>query len=97
MKFYYSGIEEVFNVCHEYINTITIENQKLFSEICKDIYYQIEGNDGRTIVSIDNAPIDIEKNVELITQFIPFELNKKESSKQSYFTCRENGHRSRLL
>ena len=77
MKFYYSGIEEVFNVCHEYINTIIIENQKLFSEICKDIYYQIEGNDGRTIVSIDNAPIDIEKNVELITQFIPFELNKK--------------------
>ena len=64
MKFYYSGIEEVFNVCHEYINTIIIENQKLFSEICKDIYYQIEGNDGRTIVSIDNATIDIEKNVE---------------------------------
>ena len=77
MKFYYTRIDEVFNICHDYINEIIIENQGLFSDICEDIYQQIEGNDGQSIVSIDNVPIDIRKNVELITQFVPFELNKK--------------------
>lgn len=78
MKIVLPGISTVFSTEIEKVNTIVIENQSLFSKICLDIYNQaMLGMEGLTVVSVDNIPVDMSKCVELISQFIPFELNKK--------------------
>lgn len=77
MKIVFPAIANVFDSDIGAVNTIIIENQSLFSEICMDIYNQSLGNDGQIIVSIDDKPVDLAKNAELISQFVPFEINKK--------------------
>lgn len=76
MKFSYPDIKKVFDT-DEGINCLIIENQHLFYDICIDISNQLEGEDGKAVVSIDDQPIDVSKNVELLMQFVPFNINKK--------------------
>ncbi len=59
------------------INTVVIENRDFFRRILTDLAKQINGEDGEFILSSDYAPIEISTHVELITQVIPFEINRK--------------------
>lgn len=59
------------------VNVIVIENEKFFCRTVQDIYAQINGNDGEYIISNDNEPVQWGRNSELITQYVPFEVNKK--------------------
>ena len=60
------------------ILTLTIENQHLFYSIITDIQAQLEGNDGKFVISENFQPLDMRKNTELITQLVPFTVNQKE-------------------
>lgn len=77
MKLAYPDINKVFDTDIDKVNCIIIENSKLLYNLCMDIYAQINGDDGRATVSIDNKPVDIAKNVDLITDYIPFSINNK--------------------
>lgn len=77
MRFVYPAINEVFNTENEHYNSIVIENKRLLTEIISDLYNQKNGNNGRVVVSENDVPISIAKNVEIIDRFIPFELNTK--------------------
>ena len=77
MKYIYPDISEVIDTDNIKINTIIIENPVLFKNIIEDIYFQLHGLDGKSVVSDKNTPIDFSKNVEMINQFIPFDINKK--------------------
>ena len=77
MKIVFPFISTVFDTETDGVNTIIIEKQALLSELCMDIYGQLQGMDGKTVISANDKPIDISKNVELLIQFIPFEINKK--------------------
>lgn len=77
MRFVYPAINEVFNTENEHYNSIVIENKRLLTEIISDLYNQKNGNTGRVVVSENDVPISIAKNVEIIDRFIPFELNTK--------------------
>lgn len=76
MKVCFKGINYIFDT-EEDINTLIVENPSLLLDILKDIQNEIDGNEGSTIVSLNNKPLDISKNVELITQFVPFNINQK--------------------
>ena len=58
--------------------TITIENQHIFYDIITDIQSQLEGNNGEFTISENYQPLDMRKNTELITQFVPFTVNQRE-------------------
>lgn len=77
MKIKFHGISEVFDTDNELINSIVIENQSLLTDICMDIYNQTSGLEGKTVVSDNDKPLDMGKHVEILMQFIPFDLNKK--------------------
>ena len=78
MKFVYPDIEKVFDTnCEGRINTIIIENPDLLYNLILDLNNQLVGKDGKAVLSKDNIPIEISKNLELIDRFIPFELNTK--------------------
>ncbi len=59
------------------INSIIIENKDFFRKTISELFCQIDGADGQFVLSEDYSAIDISKNAELLTQFIPFEMNKK--------------------
>lgn len=77
MKLVYPSINSVFDTENEKINKLVIENQSLLYEICADILGQIKGVEGKTVVSIDNKPVVISKKVELLSDFISFDINKR--------------------
>lgn len=77
MKFVYPEISKVFDTDIGKVNTIVIENQTLLFSLLSDIYGQIEGNDGKSVLSDNKGILPMSKSAELLTNFIPFELSKK--------------------
>ena len=77
MKFVYPGIEMVFRVGETYVNELVIENKRLFREVVEDLSALVSGLPGKAFLSIDNVPVDLQKHSEVITRFVPFEMNRK--------------------
>lgn len=77
MRFVYPLITEEFETDRGYFNTIVVENQPFLCEIIEDLCNQKNGDEGKAVVSENNVPLSISKNVEIIDRFIPFELNTK--------------------
>lgn len=73
----YPDIDIVIDTDEDYVNSIIIENPNIMSAMIQDINEQIIGNNGISVVSDNNKIMEISKSVEIITQFIPFEINKK--------------------
>lgn len=67
--FIHPDIDYIFKVNSEVVSTIIIENQRLLRKICLDIRDSLEGNDGQSVVSYENTPIEFTKNVEFITDY----------------------------
>lgn len=77
MKFTYPAIGKVFDLEDERVHALTIENPKLFYELLSDLQKQIDGNDGKSVISKENKILQIPKSIELISQFISFDINQK--------------------
>lgn len=77
MKLAYHLLSSPIKINEESVNILVIENQKIFSEILTDLSNQMNKTKGNVVLSYDNTPIEISKNMEVITEFIPFELNKR--------------------
>lgn len=59
------------------VNMLVVENQNLFTELIVDISNQINKYKGNFVLSNEHKPIEIYKNIEVLTQFIPFEINRR--------------------
>ena len=66
------------------ILTLTIENQHIFYSLIADIQSQLDGNDGKFVLSENFQSLDMRKNTELITQLVPFTVNQKELISKLY-------------
>ncbi len=77
MKFIYPYINETVNFDCDFVNSIIIENKKLFRTLVEDISLQIDGLPGKSILSVDDEPIEMYKAAEIISEFAPFNINKK--------------------
>lgn len=88
MIFSYWSVGLNFEVTEEYINTVVIENQKIFHDTICEIHNQISGFDGEIIISENHKPIELKKSAELISQFVPFEINQKELINKLYGTLK---------
>jgi len=77
MKIVFPEINHVFDTDKDRINVLVIENQRLLQSTIYDIYGQTHGLDGRAVVSKDNRPIEFNKYVEYVSDFISLSLNRK--------------------
>lgn len=77
MKYVYPEITSVFDTDITYVNTLVIENQPLLVRLLNDLQNQIEGSEGRSVLSSGNKQLQISKKLELLSRFIPFEINQK--------------------
>lgn len=77
MKIILPQIDYVFDCCGDRCSSIIIENQNAFYNIVADICNQIAGEEGQSVLSEDNKTLSIAKYGELISQFVPFDINQK--------------------
>ena len=77
MRLISNFLSEPISICEGETVEIVIENQKLFRESVEDIKIQLNGEKGRMILSENNTPLDIKKNVELIENIALFDINTK--------------------
>ena len=77
MKFCYPEINQAFDTSRSVVDTVIIENQHLLFSLIKDIKEQIEGNDGKAVLSQNDKILPISNNLECLSEFIPFDLNKR--------------------
>lgn len=67
-----------------YVCSIVIENPKVLYEFVSDIYVQCSGGTGQVVLSENYEPIELKKTADLITQLVPFSINKKELINKIY-------------
>ena len=60
------------------VQSIVIENPKLYYEITYDIYSQINGQSGDTVISENYVPVQLNKSADMATQFVPFTAKRKD-------------------
>ena len=56
---------------------LVIENQRLFRNTIEDFKFQIDGEKGKTVLSINNTPIPIKRHVEVFESITLFDVNTK--------------------
>lgn len=59
------------------LNTLVVENQKLFREIVADISQQIAKWEGKIVLSEEDEPIPMAGNVEMLQSYLDLDLNQK--------------------
>ena len=59
------------------VNVISVENGTLYYRMANEFAAQCAGREGGFVLSEDNSPLNLSKVTEMITCFIPFELNSK--------------------
>lgn len=77
MKIVLQGIDGAIDCAAGDVCSVIIENQAFLYQIVCDIENQLQGNDGSCVLSNDNKVIRMDKYAELLTQFIPFDINRK--------------------
>lgn len=59
------------------VNILVIENQSYFTHFLSEINEALQNNESEIVLSLENTPLDISKKLELLTVFVPFDMNKK--------------------
>ena len=77
MKIATELFQYVLNINENKVMSLVIEKQELMLAFVKEIYCAVNDKDTTIIFSEDDKVIKASKNVELITTFVPFELNEK--------------------
>lgn len=77
MKLVFPEVDTVFDCEIDKANCLVIENQQLFYRMIKDLYAQVNGKEGRSVLSEKDRVLTIGKNLELISQFVPFGMNQR--------------------
>lgn len=69
MNFVYPDINFVFNTTEKGVHTLVIENQSMFQNLITDIYDQIQGSDGKSVISFENKLLPFVKHCEILSQY----------------------------
>lgn len=77
MKIVLCGIDQVLDCGGNGVCSVIVENQTLLYDIVSDIAMQLQGLEGRTVLSENNKVLRMDRYAEQIMQFIPFEMNRK--------------------
>lgn len=73
MKLIHTGYDLAIDLEENQILVLVVENKKAYSEILQDVWNQVQGQEGRFVLSDKEKQLKISKEVECI--FNPFSLN----------------------
>ena len=77
MKLVHPLLQTVFDTERHGVLTLVSENAAFFRAFLEDLTAQINGDPGQIVLSMRDQPIDAGKYLEILDQFVPFEINRK--------------------
>lgn len=77
MKLVYADLFPPFELEKERVNAIVIEDGSLFYRLSAELAEQCGGSDGNFVLSENSELLSISKHSELMSSFLPFEINDK--------------------
>lgn len=77
MKLVLPGINTVFDFDEFPVQTLVIENPNFFYKTLLSLQEQLEGMDGKTVLSQNDRILQVPKYMEMHSQFVPFTINQK--------------------
>lgn len=77
MKLAHPMLDRVFSFDETGVCTLIAESPEFFNAFLTDICNQLDGRDGETVLSRGDKLLDISGNLEMITDFITFDINQK--------------------
>jgi len=77
MMFVYENIDTVFRMDEGYVNELIIENKAFLRSFIENLTVQTQGGRGKGVLSIKDTPVDMARYAELLTTFVPFDINQK--------------------
>lgn len=77
MKLFIPQIDDTIICDKKICPSLVIEKPNVWCSILQDITEQLQGEEGKVVLSNEDKVIPIAKNLEVISQFIPFEINQK--------------------
>lgn len=84
MKLVKSDFMTPFNLYDDKLNLLVIENKNIFYSFVKELYDLIQGKTNDIVLSKDNVPVKFSSFADLITQFIPFDINDRKIINKLY-------------
>lgn len=77
MRLVYPTICQAIEINEGRTSSLVVENPEFLYEITESLKNQVDGCDGKFVLSEKDKILDISKNVELVTDFFSFDINNK--------------------
>lgn len=77
MKLVYPDLQNIIPLSPERVSSLVIEEPGFFYEVVRDLKMQHEGMEGKAVLSQNDEPVAISKNLELVIDCIDFDVNRK--------------------
>ena len=77
MRYVHPDYEFYIETSEEGVNTLVIESPTAFRAIVSDIMAQIGGEEGQSVLSEGNVPLNMARHAELLMDPIGFDINQK--------------------
>ena len=77
VKYVYPDISEPIRFLPGKVCSLVIENQDLLRSVAEDFHVQFSGSEGKGVLSDDNSILRTDKYMEVISGYVPFEINRK--------------------
>lgn len=89
MRLIFRGVEHVLRFEGGYVNELVVEHRRLFFDMVQDLLQQMEGDDGRFVLSLSDRPVELCKHADVTLQFTPFPINRKPLLTKLYATLEQ--------
>lgn len=86
-----------FNLYDDKVNLLVIENKNMFYNFVQELYDSILGEQSNIVLSKNNKPVKTSSMIELITCFIPFEINNKKIISKLYDRLKKSSVETDLI
>ncbi len=77
MKLVHPLCREHFDFEGETVPVLVVENPQVYYAVCRELLCQTEGQEGRFVLSRENDIISIQKNIDFVQSYLPFEMNQR--------------------
>lgn len=77
MKLVYTTLQSKIEIEQGVFNSIIIENQNYYYQLVHDLKLQIDGKEGGWVLSENDTPLGISKNIELLIDYFDINCNHK--------------------
>lgn len=91
MKLLFSEFYPPVDLAESAVVTISIEDPVFLRTVILDIQSQLEGNKGSCVISDNGVPLEMAKNLELLSDVIPFSGNRKNLLNKVLTAVEKNG------